>query len=72
FQLTDGVVLGGGIDGGWALNPRTRATAHLVAYRHLVDRTGTGVDWTQVRGQVRLEWTLGPEPGMSGSTGRRP
>ncbi|HSJ14345.1 MAG TPA: hypothetical protein VK939_08010, partial [Longimicrobiales bacterium] len=47
FQLTDGVVLGGGIDGGWALNPRTRATAHLVAYRHLVDRTGTGVDWTQ-------------------------
>lgn len=72
FQLTRGIVLGGGVDGGWALDARTRIAAQLAAYRHFVDTAEPGMDWTQLRAQVRLDWTLGAEPGMAGMTGRQP
>jgi hypothetical protein len=68
YQLTDGVVLGGGVDAAWPLRPSLRASGHLLAYRHLRANATTGPDWTQLRGMLQLEWTLGSEPGLAGGT----
>ena len=66
YQLTDGVVLGGGVEAAWPLLPALRASGRLLAYRHLGANPATGPDWTQLRGMLQLEWTLGSEPGLAG------
>jgi len=66
YQLTDGVVLGGGVEGAWPLLPTLRASGHVLAYRHLGASPASGPDWTQLRGMLQLEWTVGSEPGLRG------
>jgi hypothetical protein len=65
FRVQEGTLLGAGLDAGWRLDPRTRITGNLALYRHLTPSDSPGVDWSQLRGSVRFEWTVGPEPGLA-------
>lgn len=67
YQLTNGVVVGGGLDGALPLGTALRASGQLFAYRHLGAGEATGPDWTQLRGLLRVEWALGSEPGSGGA-----
>jgi len=63
-------VFGLGIDGAWKLSPRNRLGGSFSAYRHRVPSGVPSMDWSQTRGSIFLEWTLGPEPGLTGTVMR--
>jgi hypothetical protein len=69
FRVAEGTVYGLGADGRIRLNPRTRLAGALSVYRHRGTRGEPGVDWSQFRGHVQLEWTLGSEPGRISAAG---
>jgi len=69
YQLSNGKVLGGGVEGTWPLGETLRTSGHLLAYRHLGASAASGADWTQLRALLQLEWTLGKEP-VSAGVGR--
>ena len=72
FRLDHGVVLGLGGEAVYRITDRARISGNLTAYRH-VDRTdASGMDWTQLRGGVRVRWTVGSEPSVPRSPGRIP
>lgn len=62
FQVDKGRVLGASADVGMKLPASVRIDASLQAYRH-AERYSGGIDWNQLRGLIRFEWTIGPEPG---------
>lgn len=68
FRVGDGRVLGAGLDAGARLGERVRAELGAAVYRHLPGAGDPMVDWSQLRGSFRLEWTIGPEPGMPRGT----
>lgn len=70
FRLDEGTVLGLGAEANLRISDRLRWIADAAAYRHA--DAGTGPDWTQRRGSMRLQWTVGPEPGAGGHAGGRP
>jgi hypothetical protein len=61
FRLDEGTVVGLGGDADLRLATRARLFAGLTAYRHL-QRSSPEVDWTQLRGHLRMQWTVGAEP----------
>jgi hypothetical protein len=63
FRLDEGEVVGLGGEGTLRLSPRTRAAAGLAAYRHLGVEPEHSLDWSQLRGSLRLNWVVGSEPG---------
>lgn len=65
FRVSEGTVFGLGIDGAWKLSPRNRLGGSFSAYRHRVPSGVPSMDWSQTRGSIFLEWTLGPEPGLT-------
>jgi hypothetical protein len=65
FRVARGSVLGAGLDGRMRIGPRSRLTGSLMAYRHRGLGGAPDVDWSQFRGMLQFEWTLGPEPGLS-------
>jgi hypothetical protein len=69
FRIGQGRVVGVGGDGGFRLNDDIMVVGDLLVYRH----TSTGglatADWSQRRASLRLEWTLGRDPGMRGVEG---
>jgi hypothetical protein len=67
FRVDKGRVWGGSADVGITPMPGTRIDGSLQAYRHGERYTG-GIDWNQVRGLLRFEWTIGPEPGRRGAS----
>src|SRR5690606_42057621 len=70
-RVDDGEVLGAGADAGFRIGPELTVAGSLYAYRH---RDGTGanaVDWTQLRGALRLLWAVGRDPGLRGVEGVR-
>jgi len=69
FRVQNGRVLGAGLDAGARLGPRVHAEGGAAVYWHLGGDPGPGMDWSQVRGSLRLTWTVGPEPGMPGRAG---
>jgi hypothetical protein len=69
FRVEEGTVFGAGVDAAHRLDARTRIAGALTAYRHRVPSDAPGVDWSQLRGSLRFEWTVGPEPGLSTSAG---
>lgn len=72
FRLGTGRVIGGGFDLGVALRPDLRVVGDAMLYRN----TATGMpglaDWNQKRGSIRLEWSLGGDPGQALGAGRIP
>jgi hypothetical protein len=67
FRLNEGTVVGAGTEASLRLSSRTRAVGALSRYRHLQGPESAEADWNQTRGSLRLQWTVGPEPGGSGS-----
>ncbi len=67
FQVARGRVWGASAELGAQLLPGTRVDGSFQAYRHAERYTG-GIDWNQLRGILRFQWTVGPEPGRSAVT----
>ena len=65
FRVAEGTVWGIGGDGRIRIGPRTHLAGSLMTYRHHGAGTAPDVDWSQTRGLLRLDWTLGPEPGLA-------
>ena len=63
FRLEEGTVVGLGGEAVLPMSARTRLVAGAAVYRHLDGRGTSAMDWMQRRGTVRMEWTVGREPG---------
>ncbi len=68
FRVERGRVWGLSADGGVQLTSSARLDGSFQAYRH-AERYAGGIDWNQLRGMLRLEWTVGPDPGRAGGPG---
>lgn len=71
LRVAEGTVYGVGVDGRLRLGARTRLSGSLSGYRHIGNEGAPDVDWSQLRGVLRFEWTVGPEPGMAAMGGRQ-
>jgi len=69
FQVDKGRVWGASADAGFQLLPSARLDGSFQAYRHAESYDG-GIDWNQMRGMLRVEWTVGAEPGRTGHAAR--
>ena len=72
FRVAEGTVWGLGLDGRLRLGDRGRVSGSVSSYRHFGAAGIPDVDWSQFRGMLRFEWTVGPEPGLPASPGGRP
>lgn len=71
FRVTQGTVVGIGVDGGFRVSSTTRIDGGFSTYHHDTDARASGkVDWDQARAFLRLRWTVGPDPGLAARTGR--
>lgn len=68
LRVAEGMVYGLGLDGRVRIGPRTNLSGSLGAYRHSAEDS-PDVDWSQLRGVIRLDWVIGPEPGLSAING---
>lgn len=66
FRVGTGRVLGIMLDGGWRLHDDLRLTGDVGVYRHRNTNGALQNDWSQQRASVRLEWTVGSDPGTGG------
>ncbi|HMA24482.1 MAG TPA: hypothetical protein VKP00_10820 [Gemmatimonadaceae bacterium] len=63
FQVGEGRVFGAGAESGVQITPTVRAVGDLFMYRHDAHDQPQMVDWNQRRASIRLEWSIGSEPG---------
>ena len=70
FRVGTGRVIGGGMDLGVALRSDLRVVADAMLYRNTTTEMPEYADWNQKRASLRLEWSLGADPGQ-GFGGRR-
>jgi hypothetical protein len=64
FRVGTGRIYGGALNGAMRVAPDVRVVVDAALYQHLLTNGAPGPDWTQRRAAVRLEWTLGRDPGM--------
>lgn len=64
FRIGTGQMTGAGFDFGWRLTPVVRLTGDAMVYRHVQSSDSPFTNWTQRRASVRLEWTMGGDPGL--------
>lgn len=69
FRVGTGRVVGLGLDGGTRLRDDLRLSGDVAAYRHVYGDLAPATDWSQLRGALRLEWTIGRDPGLAGRGG---
>jgi hypothetical protein len=72
FRLDEGTVVGLGGEAAVQLTERVGLFGSGMIYRHLAAGPGSGLDWNQRRGSLRLQWTVGSEPGMPPRPGAAP
>ena len=70
FQVGEGRVYGGGGEGAVQLIPAVRLVGDVFVYRHNAHDQPQMVDWNQTRASIRLEWSIGREPGWEGAIGK--
>jgi hypothetical protein len=63
FRVGTGRVYGFGVDGGVRIGREARVVGDVTLYRHQMTRDAPTPDWSQRRASLRLEWTLGADPG---------
>ncbi len=68
FRVGTGRVMGLGGDAGWQIAPDLRLAASATAYRQIAKNALPSTDWTQRRATMRLEWTVGGDPGVRGQS----
>ena len=66
FRIGTGRIYGASFDGAVRVRPDVRLVMDAGLYQHVQTNGAPGPDWTQRRGSVRVEWTLGQDPGMGG------
>lgn len=67
FRIGTGRVIGGAVNASWPITPDVRVMTDWGLYRQLFSVGAPGPDWTQRRASLRLEWTLGRDPGLAGN-----
>jgi hypothetical protein len=63
FRVGTGRVLGFGLDGSLRLTREARIVVDGALYSHRPSNNAPSTDWSQRRLAMRLEWTLGSDPG---------
>ncbi|HET9438714.1 MAG TPA: hypothetical protein VFO52_01000 [Longimicrobiales bacterium] len=64
FRLDEGTVLGLGGEASLRVSERFQVVAGGASYWHLHGDALTGSDWNQRRASLRVQWSVGSEPGM--------
>ena len=64
FSVGSGTVTGVIADAGYRLTSDLRLAGDLAAYQHIGKDMPRVVNWSQRRASLRLEWSLGTDPGM--------
>jgi len=67
FRVGTGRIYGLALNGAGRLNPDVRLVGDAGLYKHALTNGAPGPDWTQRRATLRLEWTLGRDPGAAAS-----
>jgi hypothetical protein len=70
FRVGSGTVTGVVLDGGIRLGADLQLIADAAVYRHSGKDVPNVVDWSQRRASLRLEWTVGRDPGLAAARGR--
>ena len=70
FQIGEGRVFGAGGESSIQLVPSVRLVGDVFIYRHDAHDQPQIVDWNQRRASIRLEWSVGSEPGWGGLIGK--
>lgn len=65
FRLDEGTVAGAGAEVTHQLNDRLGVFGGFTLYRHLNRGAAPSIDWNQRRASLRLQWTVGAEPGLT-------
>ena len=63
FRIGEGRVFAFGVDGGARLGTEVRIVGDVTMYRHRYSGGAPATDWSQTRGSLRIEWTIGRDPG---------
>jgi hypothetical protein len=63
LRVGEGRVFAAGLEGGVRLGAETRITGDVTVYRHAYSEGAPSTDWSQTRASLRLEWTIGRDPG---------
>ncbi len=72
FRVGTGRVTGLRVEGGTRLGTDVRLVADGAFYRHKLTQGAPSPDWSQRRFSLRLEWTVGRDPGAATGAGRVP
>jgi hypothetical protein len=64
FRVGTGRVIGLGVDAGATLRYDVRLVADAALYHHTYGDMAPSTNWSQARVNLRLEWTLGGDPGL--------
>jgi len=66
FRVASGYVAGGSVDAAFPLTSEIRLAAQAGVYRQIAANTpSTTMNWSQRRAFIRLDWSVGSDPGMS-------
>lgn len=63
LRVGEGRVFALGLDGGVRLGAETRIVGDVTMYRHGYSDGAPSTDWSQTRASLRIEWTIGRDPG---------
>lgn len=63
FRVGQGRVFALGAEGGARLGAETRIVGDVTMYRHAYSAGAPSTDWSQTRASLRIEWTIGRDPG---------
>lgn len=67
FRVGTGRILGVRLEGATRLGADARIVGDAAVYSHRLTNGAAGPDWSQRRFSLRLEWTVGRDPGMGGT-----
>ena len=69
LRVGRGRVFAVGVDGGFRLGEEMRIAGDVTTYRHAYSDLAPSTDWSQTRASLRLEWTIGRDPGEGDNRG---
>jgi hypothetical protein len=70
YRIGTGRVVGAALNGALRVTPDVRVVVDGGIYRQTLTNGAAGPDWSQRRASLRLEWTVGSDPGST--SGRTP